>query len=189
MEGNYIKDMKKNVIILALTALLFSLTACKQEERDVKYKIRKAELGTVEYTVRQIIRNSDETWKFFGDRKVLFSVKAKVKAGIDLDKMTDEDVKVKGNSIKLTLPKPEIVALNIKPNDIKLEYSKVSTLRSEYSQKEYDEILRAGEESIRTDESLRNSIIADAEANASEFFEILLRGSGFTDIKIMFDTK
>ena len=161
MEGNYIKDMKKNVIILALTALLFSLTACKQEERDVKYKIRKAELGTVEYTVRQIIRNSDETWKFFGDRKVLFSVKAK----------------------------PEIVALNIKPNDIKLEYSKVSTLRSEYSQKEYDEILRAGEESIRTDESLRNSIIADAEANASEFFEILLRGSGFTDIKIMFGTK
>ena len=155
----------------------------------MKYKIRKAELGTVEYTVRQIIRNSDETWKFFGDRKVLFSVKAKVKAGIDLDKMTDEDVKVKGNSIKLTLPKPEIVALNIKPNDIKLEYSKVSTLRSEYSQKENDEILRAGEESIRTDEALRTSIIADAETNASEFFEILLRGSGFTDIKIAFEAK
>ena len=181
--------MKQKLLFFALTALLLCLTACKQEERDVKYKIRKAELGTVEYTVRQIIRNSDETWKFFGDRKVLFSVKAKVKAGIDLDKMTDEDVKVKGNSIKLTLPKPEIVALNIKPNDIKLEYSKVSTLRSEYSQKEYDEILRAGEESIRTDEALRNSIITDAETNASEFFEILLRGSGFTDIKIAFEAK
>ena len=181
--------MKQKLLFFALTALLLCLTACKQEERDVKYKIRKAELGTVEYTVRQIIRNNDETWKFFGDRKVLFSVKAKVKAGIDLDKMTDEDVKVKGNSIKLTLPKPEIVALNIKPNDIKLEYSKVSTLRSEYSQKEYDEILRAGEESIRTDEALRNSIIADAETNASEFFEILLRGSGFTDIKIAFEAK
>lgn len=181
--------MKQKLLFFALTALLLCLTACKQEERDVKYKIRKAELGTVEYTVRQIIRNSDETWKFFGDRKVLFSVKAKVKAGIDLDKMTDEDVKVKGNSIKLTLPKPEIIALNIKPNDIKLEYSKVSTLRSEYSQKEYDEILRAGEESIRTDEALRNSIIADAETNASEFFEILLRGSGFTDIKIAFEAK
>ena len=181
--------MKQKLLFFALTALLLCLTACKQEERDVKYKIRKAELGTVEYTVRQIIRNSDEIWKFFGDRKVLFSVKAKVKAGIDLDKMTDEDVKVKGNSIKLTLPKPEIIALNIKPNDIKLEYSKVSTLRSEYSQKEYDEILRAGEESIRTDEALRNSIIADAETNASEFFEILLRGSGFTDIKIAFEAK
>ena len=181
--------MKQKLLFFALTALLLCLTACKQEERDVKYKIRKAELGTVEYTVRQIIRNSDETWKLFGDRKVLFSVKAKVKAGIDLDKMTDEDVKVKGNSIKLTLPKPEIIALNIKPNDIKLEYSKVSTLRSEYSQKEYDEILRAGEESIRTDEALRNSIIADAETNASEFFEILLRGSGFTDIKIAFEAK
>ena len=61
--------MKQKLLFFALTALLLCLTACKQEERDVKYKIRKAELGTVEYTVRQIIRNSDETWKFFGDRR------------------------------------------------------------------------------------------------------------------------
>ena len=96
---------------------------------------------------------------------------------------------MKGKSVSLTLPKPDIVAINIKPTDIKLEYSKVSVLRSEYSQKEYDEILTAGEASIRADEALRNSILADAETNAREFFEILLRGCGFTDITITFEAK
>lgn len=181
--------MRKNIIFLTIMILLLCLTGCKRGEREVKYKIKKAELGTVEYTVRQIIRNSDESWKLFGDRKVLFSVKAKVKAGIDMDKMKDDDVRVRGKSIKMTLPEPKIVALNIKPDDVKLEYSKVSALRSEYSQKEYDEILKAGEKSIRNDAALRNSIIADAEENAREFFEVLLRGSGFTDINISFDTK
>jgi len=180
------KNMKRSVILSVMVALLLCCTACKKEERDIKYKIKKAELGTVEYTVRQIIRNSDESWKFFGDRKVLFSVKATMKAGIDLDKMTDEDIVIKGDRIKVTLPKPEIVALNIKPDDIKLEYSKVSSLRSDYTQKEYDEILTAGEKEIRSDEGLKNSIIADAETNAKEFFEVLLRGSGYTDVEIEF---
>jgi hypothetical protein len=167
--------------------LLLSCTGCKKEEQNIKYKIKKAELGTVEYTVRQIIRNSDESWKFFGDRKVLFSVKATLKAGIDLDKLSDEDIEVRGSQIKITLPQPEIVALNIKPDDIKLAYSKVSALRTEYSQKEIDEILTAGERSIREDESLRSSIVDDAKANAREFFEILLRASGYNDIEVAFE--
>jgi hypothetical protein len=103
--------------------LLLSCTGCKKEHQNIKYKIKKAELGTVEYTVRQIIRNSDESWKFFGDRKVLFSVKSTLKAGIDLDKLSEEDIEVRGSQIKITLPQPEIVALNIKPDDIKLAYS------------------------------------------------------------------
>ena len=53
------------------------------------------------------------------------------------------------------------------------------------------EIMRhfGGEASIRADEALRNSILADAETNAREFFEILLRGCGFTDITITFEAK
>ena len=179
--------MKRSIFWLLPMVLLLSCTGCKKEEQNIKYKIKKAELGTVEYTVRQIIRNSDESWKFFGDRKVLFSVKATLKAGIDLDKLSEEDIEVRGSQIKITLPQPEIVALNIKPDDIKLAYSKVSVLRTEYSQKEIDEILTAGERSIREDESLRSSIVDDAKANAREFFEILLRASGYNDIEVAFE--
>ncbi len=179
--------MKRNVLLWVTAAMLLCCTSCRKEEKDIKYKIMKAELGTVEYTVRQIIRNSDETWKFFGERKVLFSVKATLKAGINLDKMEDDDVEVKGKSIKLTLPCPEIVALNIRPDDIELAYSKVSTLRSDYSQKELEEILHSGEKAIRNDETLRATILDDAKTNAREFFEVLLRSSGFENIVIKFD--
>ena len=178
--------MKKRAYFLMIVAMLLCVASCAKEEQNIKHKIKKAELGTVEYTVRQIIRNSDDSWSFFGDRKVLFSVKATLKAGIDLDKLSEEDIRVRGERIALTLPQPEIVALNIKPDDIKLAYAKVSALRSEYTQKEYDEILTAGEKSIRNDETLRANIIEDAKANAIEFFEILLRASGYTEIEIDF---
>ena len=179
--------MKRGAFLTVVLTLLLCCMGCDKEQRDIKSKIQKAELGTVEYTVRQIIRNSDETWKFFGERKVLFSVKATLKAGIDLDKLEDDDVVVRGKSIKLTLPEPQIMALNIRPDDIELVYSKVSSLRSNYMQKEYDEILRAGEEAIRNDESLRANILADAEANARDFFDLLLRSSGFENNEILFD--
>ncbi len=178
--------MKRSVILTVMAVLLLGCSACQQEEHDIRTKIKKAELGTVEYTVRQIIRNSDESWQFFGDRKVLFSVKATLKAGIDLDKLAEEDIEVTGDRIQVRLPMPEILSLNIRPDDIKLEYSKVSSLRSDYTQQEYDQILAAGEQEIRNDNALKNSILNDAKASAEEFFEILLHGSGFSEVEILF---
>lgn len=183
--------MKKRTFSYLKTVLLAILmlticTACHRPPQDIKSRIKKAELGTVQYTVRQIIRNSDETWKFFGDKKVLFSVKATVKAGIDLEKIEDDNIVVDDSRITLVLPHAEVQAINIQPNDIKEVYSKVSALRSQYTQQQRDEILRAGEYSIKADRNLRASIIAEAESNAKEFFELLLKSNGFNDITILF---
>lgn len=180
--------MKKFVVIpLLATMLVLCCLSCNKSPQNIKYKIKKAELGTVEYTVRQIIRNSDETWQLFGDKKVLFSVKATMKAGIDLEKVQDDDIIVDGKHVSLTLPHAQIMAINILPKDITIAYSKVSVLRSDYSQQEYDAIMRAGEYSIKTDQDLRHSILTEAEANAKDFFELLLRSNGFEDIDIYFE--
>lgn len=179
--------MKKNPLFsLLLLASLIAFTGCHKETSDIKTKIRKAELGTVQYTVRQIIRNSDETWQILGDKKVLFSVKATLKAGIDLDKMTDDDIIVHGKDITVILPKAELLAVNIRPRDIRVAYSKVSMLRKDYTQQEYDQITRAGELAIKTDNNLKSSILAEAQSSAKEFFELLLRSNGFNNIEIRF---
>lgn len=169
--------------MLAMAGLL---TSCHDSQPDIKTRIKKAELGTVQYTVRQIIRNNDETWKILGDKKILFSVKATIKAGIDLEKIADENIVVDGRRITLVLPHAEVQTINIRPRDITVAYSKVSALRTQYSQKEYDQILRAGELAIKTDQNLRSSILAEAESNAKEFFELLLKSSGYKDITILF---
>lgn len=175
-------------ILFFVVPLLLLLTSCQQEQEpdSLIYKVKSAELATVEYTVRQIIRNSDETWSILGDRKVLFSCKATLKAGIDLQRLTDEDIQASGSTVRLTLPHAQILAINIQPDDIKVAYSKVSVLRSDYSQQEYDAILQAGEYAIKGDLSLRQSIIADAEQNARDFFEIMLRSLGYEHVEITF---
>lgn len=182
-------NMRKIISLILITALLICSACHKDETKDIRYKIKKAELSTVEYTVRQIIRNSDETWKLLGDKKVLLSVKATVKAGIDLEQVTDSDIKIDGKKARLTLPKAKIMTINIKPKDITIAYSKVGALRKKYSQKEIDEILRAGEYAIRTDQDLRQSIISEAENNAKDFFELLLKSNGFNDIEITFNAQ
>ena len=130
--------MKKDVwtIILVVSVLLSS---CHRQEDDSAWqqRIRQvSELGTVQYTVQKVVSNSDETWQIFGNRKILFSFKAVIKAGIDMDKFDTESVRIsvdkkhKTKSIALVLPQPEVLSYNIRPDDVKMIYSQVSFLRT-----------------------------------------------------------
>ena len=58
------------------------------------------ELGTVEYTISKIIKANDNSFYTIGDRKILFSCKATMKAGIDLSNFSPANVKIeKGNKV------------------------------------------------------------------------------------------
>lgn len=151
-------------------------------------KIKKAELSTVEYTVRQVVRHSDVA-NLLGNRKALFTCKATIKAGIDLDELTDEDVRINGTSIAVTLPAPKIMSFKMNRNDALMVYSNVSTLRKDFSQQEVTQILSEGEKEIRNNKELNEKILSDARSNAEEFMEILLAQSGFTRVKITFSEK
>ena len=151
-----------------------------------------AELGTVQYTVQKVVSNNDESWKIFGDRKILFSFKAVIKAGIDMEKFDPKSVRVSENKrkgtkkVSLELPQPKIFTYNIRPEDVKLLYSEVSLLRTEYSNKERDEIVAKGLWELKTDKELTAMILRDARLNAESFVEMLLRRNGFTNVEITF---
>ena len=187
---NRLKYRLKPILIGFL--VLFAIVSCKQESNRLEEWAGKIstlpELGTVEYVISKVVNASDDaTWYKFGDRKILFSCKATVKAGIDLSKLTEDDIQanIKKKSITINLPKPELFSFNMQPEDISLVYSKVALTRSSFSHADRLNILTQGEKDIRED--IPNmGIINDAEVNARLFLEVFLKRAGYEKIKINF---
>lgn len=187
--------MKKKLMVQILVSIcFFALFSCKQ---DISYKQMEeqvgkitslTELGTVEYVVTKIVKaNDNATWYKFGDRKILFSCKAILKAGIDLSKLEDSDIQVntEEKTITITLPNAELLSVNLKPENIKLIYEKTSITRSSFSNKERDAVLAQGEADIL--KSVPDmGIFDDAENNAKLFLEAFFKQAGFTNVNIEF---
>lgn len=81
-----------------------------------------SDLGTVEYTITKIIKASDEAFYTIGERKILFSCCATMKAGIDLKDFSAEDVKIDSDKeVTVTLPAPKVLAFNMPSEQVNLE--------------------------------------------------------------------
>ena len=187
--------MKKKLMVQILVSIcFFALFSCKQDisHKQMEEQVGKitslTELGTVEYVVTKIVKaNDDATWYKFGDRKILFSCKAILKAGIDLSKLEDSDIQVntEEKTITITLPNAELLSVNLKPENIKLIYEKTSITRSSFSNKERDAVLAQGEADIL--KSVPDmGIFDDAENNAKLFLEAFFKQAGFTNVNIEF---
>ena len=181
---------KKNTLTL-LVAVAILFTGCgKSLEKVAKEKFstltEMAEIGTVEYTISKIIKASDTKFYTIGDRKILFSCSATMKAGIDMTNFSADQVKIKDKEITINLPKPRVLSFNMPPEKAHLEYQKVGSLRFDFTAEDRNNLLRQGEEAILADaENL--GILADAEVNAKMFFEALLAQVGFEKIKVVFN--
>lgn len=161
-----------------------------REKFDAKSKdLISAELGTVEYSVKKIIKADDSMdWYTIGDRKILFSCKATLKAGVKLDNFNSENVVIneENKSAVVTLPHAELLTMNMSPDDIKLEYQNVGVFRSGFSAKERNALLEQGEANIKGSvEEL--GIIKDAEKQATEFMVNLLTQIGFQSVTVKFE--
>src|SRR3954463_12955976 len=86
--------LSKSYFLIILTTLILFLPSCKrkEKERDLPSTIlaiqETGRLATAEYTLTKIIRASDDqTWYKVGDRKILMSCEAHLKAGVDLQRI------------------------------------------------------------------------------------------------------
>jgi hypothetical protein len=109
--------------ILGLCILLF--TGCQGE--DIKERVRSlasSEFSTVEYTITKVVKANDESFYTVGNRKILFSCKAIVKAGVDLSKLTTDDIELnpKSKKAEITLPAAEVLSFNMPLEEAKLVY-------------------------------------------------------------------
>jgi Protein of unknown function (DUF4230) len=181
----YLSAMRTWLLLLS-TILIFGCQKKKSAVDAVMQLKELSELATVEYTVTKIIKASDDqTWYKIGDRKILMSCQATVKAGIDLSQLKAEDISMSGDEITLTLPRATIQSLNIKPEDIRTEYQEVGLFRSDFTAAERNQLMSQGEAQIRKNME-STDILRTAESNASLFIGQFLRQLGYQKVDIRF---
>lgn len=177
--------MIKYFYFLVIASIVFS---CEEEKKlpvNEVYEIREiGELSTTEFVFSKVLKINDEgEWYKLGDRKILISCKAKVKAGIELKNIRKEDIVVSGNNLTIYLPRPKITSFNMDPNSVKTEMANVSGMRYSFSQEEKNEILQMGEKSIC--ESLQETGIYDeAKKNVIYFVTEFYTQMGFEKVTV-----
>lgn len=179
--------------VLLLTALMLSGCADRVPEdttqREIEAISQMRELSLVEYRVRKIVKANDEgEWYKIGDRKILLSCTAYLKAGIDLSGFSAENVDINrlDGSVTVTVPHAKLLSLDMPASEIREEYDHVTMLRHSFSAEERNALLRQGEKQIRSSvPSL--GILEKAEENARRFFESMFTKMGFTSVEVVFE--
>lgn len=183
-----------SILFLSIISLLFS---CSEEDADTQlpipdvYEIKNIGwLSTTEYTIGKIVKLDDppEGWLEYGDRKLLISCKARVKAGVDLTEIKKEDIIIDGKNLSIKLPKAEITSFHMDPNDVNTRMESINGLRDKFTQTEKNDFMRQGEEAIRLDlES--TEIYIDAEKNATLFLQEFYAQMGFDKVNVEYEKK
>ena len=162
----------------------FLLPSCKTvEHKEVPRLEEISRLATVEYVLTKVVRSTDERW--YGDRRILFEVQANLKAGIDFEKLQEEDIVVQDGEIILNLPQPELLELEIDSDLVREKFNEKGVLRKKLSNREKDIILQLGEEDIKKKID-RIEVLKRAKDNCRAFFESSLRLQGFKKVTVNF---
>ena len=179
--------------VLLLT--IFMVPGCSERvpedttQREIEAISQMRELSLVEYRVRKIVKANDEgEWYKIGDRKILLSCTAYLKAGIDLSGFSAENVDINrlDGSVTVTVPHAKLQSLDMPASEIREEYDHVTMLRHSFSAEERNALLRQGEKQIRSSvPSL--GILEKAEENARRFFESVFTKMGFTSVEVVFE--
>ncbi len=174
---------------------IFMVPGCSERvpedttQREIEAISQMRELSLVEYRVRKIVKANDEgEWYKIGDRKILLSCTAYLKAGIDLSGFSAENVDINrlDGSVTVTIPHAKLLSLDMPASEIREEYDHVTMLRQSFTAEERNALLRQGEKQIRNSvPSL--GILEKAEENARRFFESVFTKMGFTSVEVVFE--
>jgi len=167
-------------------------SGCKSGLPDKQQVLAIREMGNLastEYTITKLVKASDDkTWYKIGDRKILISCRATIKAGVDLSKLTKDDVEISGKKITLRLPEPTVLSLNMAPENIKVEHQEIGMLRTGFDNAERDALLRQAE--VQINKSIDElGILNTAKQHSSLFLDQFLRKLGFTEVTIQYGPK
>lgn len=177
----------KNYFSLGILVLLFSCTAKKEEAKPVVFSLQQiGKLATAEYVITRLVKAEDnQTWYKIGDRKILISCTASVKAGIDFTMLQPQQVAQQEKKVTVQLPPPQILSLNIPPEGIKVAYTEVGLFRDPFTSTEINTIMKTAERQIQQQIAALD-ILSTARSNASAFVTRFLTTAGFTEVYVSF---
>lgn len=190
-QRTYIQSGKRPIAIGLICLFLVLLTSCTHEPAPITTSSIQnlSELGTVEYTVSKVVKATDNKniLALFGSRKIIFTIKATIKAGFDLNKMQDDDIDCipSLHSVSITLPEPQILSVHIRPEDIHIAYEEAHGLRHHFSPEERNALLAQGEADIRK-QAAKLGIYDEAKQSGKDFLEQICKQCGYEQVSIKF---
>jgi hypothetical protein len=146
-----------------------------------------AELATIEYKAVAEIQNErvpDDIRKYLGIKEqIILLAYGDVKAGFDLEKLTEDDLWTDGTRVQLHLPPPEILSTSIDYERTHVVYHQKTLLISQDIDWE-GEIFEIAEEAIRQ-EAVQGEILENAAKYGQLFFENFLYSLGFAEVQVI----
>jgi len=143
-------------------------------------------LETAQYVMQVIIdleREPGNIWQqVFGTDQLLLIAEGQVVAGFDLTKVKDDDIVVRGTSVSLTLPPPEILYHGVDENKTYVYERKTGILVPPDETLE-TEARRLAQQAV-LDWALEHQAYEKAEEFGTLYLESFLRSLGFTQVDI-----
>ena len=158
---------------------LYSASGVLEQVKDI------SELNTVEMYFNEIIdfKNAKLFNNFqipFTEKSFIFTVKSKVKAGVDLSSIDEGDIAISGKSLLIKLPNPTITSKEI------LSYKVYDEKNGLFNEVTTEDTLKALElfEKDMEEQALGSGIIEKSKENTEHIIRNLFLSYGFESIEI-----
>ena len=153
----------------------------------------QAKLTTVEQTAVAEIYNENlpDGWldEFLGTKEqILILTYGQVRAGFDLDKLTEENLWTDGESVRLVLPAPEILNSSLDFDRTRIVYYENNILLDDNDPNLQGEALAQAKESLEK-AALEAGILNQANDFGQIYFENFLYSLGFTNVEVVVDAQ
>ena len=158
---------------------LYSASGVLEQVKDI------SELNTVEMYFNEIIdfKNAKLFNNFqipFTEKSFIFTVKSKVKAGVDLSSIDESDIAISGKSLLIKLPNPKITSKEI------LSYKVYDEKNGLFNEVTTEDTLKALElfEKDMEEQALSSGIIEKSKENTEHIIRNLFLSYGFESIEL-----
>lgn len=141
-----------------------------------------ARLETIQYSVEKVITaesGQNQLAFLFGDR-LLFIAHGYVIAGVDLEKLTSDDLTLKGQALYVRLPQPEIFVATL-DNEKSYVYDRETGLLTKGNVDLETEARKVAENEIYK-AALDDGILEQARVNAENYLVRLFRTLGYNEV-------
>jgi len=138
-----------------------------------------SDLVTVKYVLEKVVILEDVKW--YGENRVLLLAHGIVKAGIDLKRVTPDDVTITGKTISLRLPPPQIMDAYLDDKNSQVIDRVTGLLRA--FDKDLEQTARANAVDDIRRAARADGILDEADKRARLELELFLRQAGFERVE------
>jgi hypothetical protein len=138
-----------------------------------------SDLVTVKYVLEKVVILEDAKW--YGENRVLLLAHGIVKAGMDLRRITPDDVTIAGKKISLRLPPPQIMDAYLDDKNSQVIDRTTGLLR--VFDKDLEQTARANAVDDLRRAARMDGILDEADKRARLELELFLRQAGFEQVE------